>query len=292
MRALTTRAIAVVAAGVFVLGVASTQTMAQNAMSSLAKDSQLEVIKKRGQFKVGMTSFVPWAMRDKKGELIGFEIDVANEVAKDMEVELKLIPTQFAGIIPALLAGTFDTIITGIAHSPGRNLQVNFTIPYQTYGSMLVVSKKLAPNVKTVAELNHPGITIGSRRGGTGKKTIERLFPKAKVLYFDDDAQVFQDVINGNIHATFAPKPKPLFYTAAYSDSLHMPVEGFLRGSKQFSGFAIRKGDPDFLNFLDNWIRHHQTNGWLPERNNFWFNSNNWFDQVEESKNKFAIKKK
>ena len=291
MRAHISRAIAVVAAGVFVLGVASTQTMAQNTMSSLAKESQLEVIKKRGTFRVGMTSFVPWAMRDKKGELIGFEIDVANEVASDMGVELELIPTQFAGIIPALLAGTFDTIITGIAHTPKRNLQVNFTIPYQTYGSMLIVSRKLAPNVKTIADLNDPGIRIASRRGGTGSKMLARVFPKAKVLLFDDDAQVYQDVINGNVHATSSPKPKPEFYAKAYPDSLYMPVEGFLPGSKQNSGFAIRKGDPDFLNFLDNWILHHQTNGWLPERNSFWFNSDNWFDQVEAGKNPYALKK-
>ncbi len=98
-------------------------------------------------------------------------------------------------------------------------------------------------------------------------------------------------MINGNVHATSSPKPKPIFYTAAYPDSLYMPVEGFLPGSKQFSGFAIRKGDPDFLNFLNNWILHHQTNDWLQGRNDFWFNSTNWFDQVEASKNKFQIKK-
>jgi len=291
MKSLITRVFAVAAAGVFALGVASTQTKAQGITSELAKDSLLEVIKKRGTFKVGMTSFVPWAMRDKNGELIGFEIDVANAVAKDMGVEIQLIPTQFAGILPALLAGTFDTIITGIAVTSKRNLQVNFTIPYQTYGSMLVVSKKLAPNVKTIADLNRPEITFGSRRGGTGLKHLTANFPKAKILQFDDDAQLYQDVINGNLHATSSPKPKPQFYTSAYPNSLHMPIEGFLPGSVQNSGFAIRKGDPDYLSFLNNWIRINHTNGFLAKRNAYWFNSDNWFDQIEASKNKYQVKK-
>ena len=61
-------------------------------------------IQKRGTLKVGMSTFVPWAMRDKKGELIGFEIDVATKLAKDMGVEVEFVPTAWSGIIPALLA--------------------------------------------------------------------------------------------------------------------------------------------------------------------------------------------
>ena len=60
-------------------------------------------IQKRGTLKVGMSTFVPWAMRDKKGDLIGFEIDVATKLAKDMGVEVEFVPTAWSGIIPALL---------------------------------------------------------------------------------------------------------------------------------------------------------------------------------------------
>ena len=57
------------------------------------------------------------------------------------------------------------------------------------------------------------------------------------------------------------------------------------------SGFAVRKGDPDFLNFLDNWIRYHHTSGFLKEKNDYWFNSDNWFELVEAKTNKFQLKK-
>ena len=61
-------------------------------------------IQKRGSLKVGMSTFVPWAMRDKQGGLIGFEIDVATKLAADMGVEVEFVPTAWSGIIPALLA--------------------------------------------------------------------------------------------------------------------------------------------------------------------------------------------
>ena len=53
-----------------------------------AQESTIEQIQKRGVLRVGMSTFVPWAMKDKTGELIGFEIDVAKRLAKDAGVEV------------------------------------------------------------------------------------------------------------------------------------------------------------------------------------------------------------
>ena len=52
--------------------------------------------------KVGLGIFVPWAMKDKQGELVGFEIDVAKSIAEELGVEIEFIPTAWDGIIPAL----------------------------------------------------------------------------------------------------------------------------------------------------------------------------------------------
>ena len=96
----------------------------------LTSESVIESILKRGKLKVGMSTFVPWAMRNKKGELIGFEIDVAKKVAEDMGVKIEFVPTAWSGIIPALIAGKFDAIIGGMSVTPQRNLTINFTAPY------------------------------------------------------------------------------------------------------------------------------------------------------------------
>ena len=78
-----------------------------------AKDSSstIEDVVKRGTLRVGFSSFVPWAMQDKEGKYIGFEIDVATRLARDLGVKLQLVPTNWDGIIPALLSGKFDVII-------------------------------------------------------------------------------------------------------------------------------------------------------------------------------------
>jgi polar amino acid transport system substrate-binding protein len=69
-----------------------------------ASTSVLEAIKDRGSIRVGVAMFLPWSMRDKKGNLIGFEIDVAKKVAADMKVDVKLVPTAWGDLIPQLNA--------------------------------------------------------------------------------------------------------------------------------------------------------------------------------------------
>jgi len=249
-------------------------------MSAAASADLLTDIQKRGVMKVGMSTFVPWAMRDKNGNLIGFEIDVATKVAKDMGVEVEFVPTAWSGIIPALLAKKFDIIIGGMSITPQRNLTVNFTAPYAHSGQQMAASTALASDFKTVDDFNKSNVTIACRRGSTACKATQKLFPKATVRQFDDDAQAFQEVVNGNAHGMLSSAPKPRFWSDAYPGKVFMPFEGkyLTRGDE---AFALRKGDPDALNFFSNWILVNTSNGWLDETHEYWFDDQSgWKDMV------------
>ena len=104
MKALKTIGAAALASGL-ILGL-SGPAAGGDTQQALSSESVLETIKKRGELRVGLSTFVPWAMRDKNGELIGFEIDVARKVAEDMGVGVDFVPTAWDGIIPALLAAS------------------------------------------------------------------------------------------------------------------------------------------------------------------------------------------
>ena len=104
---------------------------ADSARQSLSSDSVLEQIKKRGTLRIGLSTFVPWAMRDKKGEMIGYEIDVANKFAKASGRKLALKPMECDGLIPALLAGKVDILIAGMNSTVKRAQTVAFSIKYE-----------------------------------------------------------------------------------------------------------------------------------------------------------------
>ncbi len=253
---------------------------AQGTQQALSKESVLETIKKRGTLKVGMATFVPWAMRNKKGELIGFEIDVASKVAEDMGLEIEFVPTAWDGIIPALIAGKFDVIIGGMSITAQRNLTVNFTVPYAHSGQGVAANIKLAEGLAWPDGYNDSKVTFACRRGATPCTAIAKIFPKATVRQFDDDAQAFQEVLNGNAHAVVSSQPKPNFYRLDNPDKIFDPADG-VNLTKGDEAFALRKGDPDALNFFSNWITVNTSNGWLEERHKYWFSTRDWADEVD-----------
>lgn len=254
--------------------------LAQNANQQLAASSVLETIKKRGVIKIGMSTFVPWAMRDKNGELIGYEIDVAKQLADDMKVKVEFAPTAWDGIIPALLAGKFDLIIGGMSITPERNLTVNFTLPYANSGTHMVASKELAAGFKSLEDFDKPDVVLAVRRGATPATAAKRLMPKATLRQFDEDALALQEVLNGKAHAFVTSTPTPAFEALKHPDKLFLPIpEPFVQGAE---GFALRKGDPDALNFFNNWILLRQQDGWLKERHDYWFKTRDWAGQVAD----------
>ncbi|MBN2686731.1 MAG: transporter substrate-binding domain-containing protein [Deltaproteobacteria bacterium] len=238
------------------------------------KESMIEQALKRGVLKVGMSTFVPWAMKDKKGRLIGFEIDVATRLAHDMGVDVDFIPTKWAGIIPALQTGKFDVIIGGMGIRPERNIKVNFSIPYDTTGMDIIAHRELAKGFNSLKDFNKPDVVIAARLGSTAVTAAKKYMPNAQLRLFDDESQAYQELVNGNAHAVVGSAPRPAYEALKYSERLFLPLTGTF--TREPIGFAVRKGDPDTLNFLDNWIRVTEAEGWLQERKHYWFETREW----------------
>ena len=244
--------------------------------------SALIDIEKRGVLRVGMSTFVPWAMRSKEGDLIGFEIDVATKLAQDMGVEVEFVPTAWSGIIPALIAKKFDVIVGGMSITPQRNLTVNFTRPYAHSGQQMAANTKLSGSFTSMDDYNDSSVTIACRRGATPCNFAQERFPKASLRQFDDDAQAFQEVVNGNAHAMISSAPKPRFWSEAYPDKVFVANDG-KNLSQGDEAFALRKGDIDTLNFFSNWILVNESNGWLEKTHAYWFeDQSGWKDMVAE----------
>lgn len=245
----------------------------------LTGESTIENALKRGVLRVGISTFVPWAMKDKTGKLIGFEIDVANRLAQDTGVEIEFVPTKWAGIIPALLTGKFDVIIGGMGILPQRNLKVNFTIPYDYSGMSIVAHKQLAAGFKRLEEFNRPEVKIAARLGSTAEMAVRKYMPQAKLQLFDDESQVIQELRSGRVHAMVASAPLPTYLALENPEVLFLPLQETF--TKEPIGFAVRKGDVDTLNYFNNWIRVVEAEGWLKERKQYWFNTKEWEKQLK-----------
>lgn len=256
---------------------ATAPAVAQDVRQSIAAESVIESIKRQGVIRIGLSTFTPWSMRALNGDLIGFEPDVGRKLAEDMGVDVEFVPTAWDGIIPALLAGKFDVIISGMSITPQRNLTVNFTDAYAYSGLAIVAHRQLTEGFG-LEDFDSPEVTFSARRGAVPATVIAERFPNAELLLFDDEGAVVQEVLNGNAHATMAAEPLPSREARSYPDTLYLPFDVLF--NQLGEGFALRKGDPDALNFFNNWIAHQWRTGWLQERHDYWFTTEEWASQV------------
>lgn len=254
--------------------------LAAETRQELVSQSTLEQIIGKNRMRVGFSTFVPWAMKDKQGGYTGYEIEVARQLAKDMGVEIDFVPTKWSGIIPALLTGKFDIIIGGMGITPERNLKVNFSDPYEYSGMSIIANRKLAGGLSGLDAFNNSETVVVARIGTTAAAAAKKFLPNAQLNLFDDEGQALQEVLNQRATAMVSSQPFPEFQALKYPDRLFLPLQG-KTFTREPIGFAIRKGDVDFLNFLNNWIRVKNADNWLQERYDFWFTTQEWKDQVE-----------
>src|SRR3954454_7488784 len=96
-------------------------------------------IVKKGEIRIGTTGTQPpYSMKSKTGELMGFEIDLANALATNMGVKLKLVEIPFSDLMDALKTNKIDAIMSGMTITPERNLVALFAGPYTVSGKSIL----------------------------------------------------------------------------------------------------------------------------------------------------------
>jgi polar amino acid transport system substrate-binding protein len=264
----------------FIAAAAATLAAPALARAQSSGAPAIEQVRQRGVLRAGLSTFVPWAMRDRQGGLIGFELDVGNRLAQDLGVRYEPVPTQWDGIIPALLAGRFDFIIGGMSITAPRQEQVDFSEAYSTSGLLIVANSRIAPNHTKVADFDRPDYTLTCRRGTTVAGVLGRLAPKATVRQFDDDAQAEQEVLNGRAHAWVASAPRPMFSALNNPTAMYVPFKEPFEPQRE--GIAMRKNDPTTLAVLNEWVKARHADGFLKARRAYWFETREWASQVAQ----------
>ncbi len=257
--------------------------VAQINPSDVVAGSLLTELKKRQQIKVGFSTFIPWAMRDLKGEVIGYEIDVANKLGKDSGWKTELVAMAWDGLIPSVLSGKIDVIIGGMSANVKRSQTVAFSIPYEQGGGNITANIKVAAGRTTLEDFNTADTIFAQRRGTTPIRHIQRIFPKAQIRQFDDENTMYQELLSGRAHVVWSSTMIGTWKVEDFPDQLYIPVPG-IKLAPWDAGIALRQGDQVFLNYLNNWIREQTISGYLDERYNYWFNGRPWKHLVPEQK--------
>jgi len=240
----------------------------------------LKEIQERGVLRVGLEpGYMPFELTNQKGEIIGFDVDVAKRMAKAMKVKLELVSTAWDGIIPALLTGKFDILMSGMTLTQERNLTINFAQPYIMIGQSILLRKEFAGDVTSYKDLNASKYTVASKLGTTGEQATKRMIPNAKYISYETEQEGVMELVNGKIDAFIYDLP---FNAIAYSQKGQGKVVHLDQPfTREPLAWGIRKDDPDFLNWLNNFMSQIKYDGVYQKIYKKWFKDDAWLKEIQ-----------
>jgi polar amino acid transport system substrate-binding protein len=235
------------------------------ATAGAQEKSRLDTVLERGKLIVitGSTS-PPFSFNNDKGELVGFDIDIARLLATALfrdpnKVEFVVVTAE--GRWPAIESGRGDMGLGGTTVYPDRAIRVAFTRPFVDSGQSILVTKK--SGIKSIADLNNEKWTVANLINPQMADRAKRFFPKAKILTFDTASAQFLAVKSGRAQAMQMDTPV-LEYFAAQSKDEFMVLPGLL-GASQNNAIYLKPGDFKWWLWLDTAVAELRTGSWYPQ---------------------------
>ena len=228
------------------------------------KAAEIERIMDKGEIVVSLNKGYPPFSIVAKDKINGLDVDLAKLVADYLGVKVKFImPELYKDQIPKLLAGESDIIIAAMTRTVERGLKVNFTDPYFEVSQAALVDRGMAaPEANSYFDLvDIPGIRIGVKADTTIERFARELFHTEAIKTYPDHPQAVDALLKGQVDATVHDSPFVQVWTRTHPDLAGRIKPLLARVTREYYGFAIRKGDPEFLSWLNLFITQVKIDG-------------------------------
>ncbi|MFC7094434.1 ABC transporter substrate-binding protein [Jeongeupia naejangsanensis] len=207
--------------------------------AGVAQADKLDDIKKAGVLRVAVfDANPPFGFVDGKNKnIIGYDVDVANAIAKKLGVKVELHPTNPANRIPLLTSNKVDLIAANFTITDERAKTVDFSVPYFATGQKFIAKKGLLKQPDDIAKLR-----IGADKGTVQEITLREKYPNATVVSYDDTPLAFAALRNGNVQAITQDDAKLIGLLARVPDKAKYEVSSFAL-TQEYQGIGIGKGE-------------------------------------------------
>lgn len=232
-----------------------------------------------GRLRVGISGVQPpLNMKNKAGQLIGLDVDLARALAQAMNLELVLIERPFDELITGLEASDFDLVISSLTITPARNARVAFAGPYLISGASLLTRRDLVDDLGGIEALDSADRTWAALSGSTSEALIREAFPNARLVTTDDLPAIIAEVQSGEIDGVIGDLPYVRFELARRPDSglalLPSPL------TTEPIGVALPPNSPLFANLVQNYLNTLEYTGQLIRLKARWLSGGDWLSEL------------
>jgi polar amino acid transport system substrate-binding protein len=255
------------------------QMNSDTANTSASASPVIDRILQRGRLVVGMAgNMPPLNMTTKEGDLIGYEVDLAQAMAEAMGVKAKMEVMPFAELISALQKGKVDLILSNMTITPGRNLKVAFVGPYFTSGKAFLTKSKTIALADETTDLDAKNTKLVALKGSTSQAFIEKVLPGATLITAKDYDEAVNMVLQDKVHAMVADYPICVVSVFRYPNKGLLSVVTTL--TYEPIGVGVPAGDPLLVNWVENFMGIAEKTGLLEELKGKWLLNADWLHKL------------
>jgi Na+/H+-dicarboxylate symporter len=232
--------------------------------------SRLDRIRERRIVRVGfLNDNLPFSYRNADKEVVGFDIEMANQLALDLDVGLELVPFDHPENIPLHLERDHcDVVMSGIAASPSLFIEVAFTRSYLDLNPALVVPDHIRTDIDTLEELRTArGLRLGIVNDRSLARMVERRLPNAEVVEIPRVAAFFESETSPADGLLISAEAGSAWTLIHPEFQVVLP---FKRIAGWPLGYATVTGDDEFLRYLDLWIDLVKNEGFVARLHDHW----------------------
>jgi len=252
-----------------------TETQSPSNNSTDNAPSSLTQIQARGVLIVGTALTEPFIFHDPvTDDLVGFDIDVVNQIADSLGVTLQFVEMPFANLIPALQDHKIDMTIAAMYITEDRKLLVDFSQPYLDTGLVMVANPAQYMNIRTVQDL--AGLRVGVKIGATGAKKAQELLKQGinlEIVEYKDTINSLLDLEVGRVDVIFNDYLNTLAYLKNTRSDIKIITNQngdviFL--SQAGLGIAVQQYSPELLEFVNSTLEEMKKDGTMDRLYKFW----------------------
>lgn len=248
-------------------------------MAGKSASPVLDNTRDKGELVVGTAgNMPPFNMTTQEGNLIGFDIDLAEYISKAMDVKLRIETMPFSNLLPALKEEKIDMIISSMTITPKRNLDVAFVGPYFISGKGFLTKTETIASAEDPSEIDSSDTKVAALSGSTSYMFVEKFMPKVQLVATRDYDEAIDMVIQDKVHALVADYPICIVALFKHPDKgLRSVITPF---TYEPLGIAVSNNDPHLVNWLKNFLSILKGSGELERLQRRWFEDGSWVKEL------------
>jgi polar amino acid transport system substrate-binding protein len=243
-----------------------------------AQTGVLDRIVESGEIRVAVSGTQPpYNAMNRRGVLMGLDIDLARRIADALGVEVRFVTRPFPLLLETLESNSADIVMSGLTITPERNLQVAFAGPYVLSGRALLTRSRELAEAREDSEIDVPGLRLVTLEDSVSQRFAERRLSRVTLSTVASYDAAILKVLDGEADAMLADHPACALAVQRF------PGEGLLASPEPLTvepvGIALQP-DPLLLNLLENYLSALETAGVLGELRAKWLEDASWIETL------------